>query len=148
MTRPYITLVLVLCSLAAVAQSSADEKAIRDLDKQWAQGAVQKNLDKVVAPYAADASMLPPNAPIATGAQQIHATWQHFLSDPNIVSVNFGPNKIVVSKTGDMAYDIGWTEIKMKSGGQTVSEKGKYVVAWRKIDGKWKAEADIFNADK
>ena len=69
-----ICLVLVLCSVAAVAQSSADEKAIRDLDKQWAQAAMQKNLDKVVAPYAADGSLLPPNAPIATGSQQIRAT--------------------------------------------------------------------------
>lgn len=143
-----VMLLLLICSIGAIAQSSADEKAIRELDKQWAQAAMQKNIDKVVAPYAADASMFPPNAPIATGTQQIRATWQHFLTDPNIVSVNFGPNKIVVSKGGDMAYDVGWTEIKMKSGGQTVSEKGKYVVAWRKIDGKWKAEADIFNADK
>lgn len=142
-----IMLLLLIGSVAAVAQSSTAEKAIRDLDKQWAQAAMQKNLDKVVAPYANDASMLPPNAPIATGAQQIRATWQHLLTDPNIVSVNFGPNKIVISKGGDMAYDVGWTEIKLKLANPP-TQRGKYVVVWRKIGGHWKAEADIFNADR
>ena len=142
--KTYLMMLALFCAVAAFAQSSADEKAIRDIDKQWAQAAMEKNVDKVVAPYAADASMFPPNGPIATGTQQIRATWQHFLSDPSIASVNFGPNKVVVSKGGDMAYDTGWTEIKMKNG----SERGKYVVVWRKIDGKWKAVADIFNSDK
>lgn len=144
--KPAITVLLLLCSVFAIAQSNsnADEKAIREIDKQWAAAAMQKNVEKVTAPYAEDASMFPPGAPIATGMQQIRATWQHFLSDPNIVSVNFGPNTIVVSKGGDMAYDSGWTEIKMKSG----NERGKYVVVWRKVGGKWKAEADIFNADR
>ncbi|MGH9521949.1 MAG: YybH family protein [Terriglobales bacterium] len=138
---------LVLCAVGALAQTSANEKAIRELDKQWAEASMQKNLDKVMAPYADDASMFPPNAPIATGTQQIRATWQHFLSDPNIVSVNFGVNKIVVSRAGDMAYDTGWTEIKMKLANPP-TQRGKYVVVWRKIGGKWKAVADIFNDDK
>jgi uncharacterized protein (TIGR02246 family) len=145
--KTWITMLLVLCSVAAAAQSKADEKAIRALDKQWAQAAMDKNLDKVVAPYAEDASMLPPNAPIATGAQQIRAVWKQFFSDPNIASINFEPTKIVVSKAGDMAYDIGWTEVKLKLGNPSTL-RGKFVVTWRKIAGKWKVEADIFNDDK
>lgn len=141
-----VAVLLLLAATVAVAQtnSSADEKAIRDIDKQWAAAAQKKNLEGAVAPYAESGSLLAPGAPIATGAKQIRDTWQHFLSDPNIESVNFGPTKVEVSKSGDMAYDTGWTEIKTKSG----TDKGKYVVVWRKVGGKWKAVADIFNSDK
>lgn len=138
--------VVVLMFAAAIAMAqSADEKAIRDIDKQWAQAAQQKNVDKTVSFYADDASLFAPGAPIATGPQQIRGVWQHFLSDPNVVSVNFGPNKVEIAKSGDMAYDTGWTEIKMKNGSV---EKGKYVVVWKKVGGKWKPVADIFNSDK
>ena len=35
----------------------------------------------------------------------------------------------------------------MSPGGEPLTDTGKYVVVWRKIDGKWKAAADIFNSD-
>lgn len=138
-----ITAVILLACTAAFAQS-ADEKAIRDLDQQWAQATQQKNAEKAASFYGPEASLFPPGAPVATGSKQIQETWKAFLSDPNIESVNFGPNKIEVAKSGDMAYDTGWTEIKTNSG----SQRGKYVVVWKKTGGKWKAVADIFNEDK
>ena len=139
-----LTAAVILLACAAAFAQSADEKAIRDLDQQWAQATQQKNADKAASFYAADACLFPPGSPVATGTKQIQETWKNFLGDPNIESVNFGPNKIEVAKSGDMAYDTGWTEIKSKSG----TQRGKYVVVWKKIGGKWKAVADIFNEDK
>lgn len=141
------TAALLLVCAATFAQSnqSADEKAIRDIDKQWAAAAMSKDVAKTASFYADDASLFAPGAPIATGKAAITAVWKQFLSDPNVVSVNFGPNKVAVAKSGDMAYDSGWTEIKLKNG---TTEKGKYVVVWKKTAGKWKPVADIFNNDK
>lgn len=139
-----LTAALILLACTAAFAQSADELAIHNLDQQWAHATQQKNAQNAASFYAADASMFPPGSPIATGTKQIQETWKSFLGDPNVVSVNFGPNKIEVSKSGDMAYDTGWTEIKTKSGIQ----RGKYVVVWKKIGGKWKAVADIFNEDK
>ena len=145
--KTLMTAVLLLVCGAVFAQSSQspDEKAIRDIDKQWAAAAMSKDAARTASFYADDASMFPPGAPVANGKQAIAAVWKQFLSDPNIVSVNFGPNKVEIAKSGDMAYDTGWTEIKLKNG---EVEKGKYVVVWKKTGGKWKPVADIFNNDK
>jgi uncharacterized protein (TIGR02246 family) len=146
-----MTVGLVLLSTAAAfAQggSSADERAIRELDRSWSQAAQNKDLDKMVADYTDDASVLPYNEPIVTGKKAIRELWQHMFSLPN-TTVSFGPNKIEVSKSGDMAYDIGWAQIASKDAqGKDTVEKGKYVVVWKKLNGKWKVAADIFNTDK
>ncbi len=133
---------------AAATDRAADEKAIRALDAAWVQAAQAKDADKATAVYADDASMLPAGAPIATGKAQIHAAWAHFMSLPGY-GIDFQPTKIVVSKAGDMAYDMGTTKFTMNDDkGQPMTSVGKYVVTWQKQGGQWKVVADIFNDDK
>lgn len=64
--------------------------------------------------------------------------------------MTFAPTKIDVSRSHDMAYDIGTFELKLNdSQGNSTATVGKYVVAWKKsAQGQWKVEADIFNTDK
>jgi ketosteroid isomerase-like protein len=131
-----------------LAQTSADEKAIQDLDTAWIKAAQDKNVDKAVSYYADNAMMMPPGAPIATTPEQRRAAWQNLLSDPNM-TINFGRTKLEVAKGGDMAYDVGWTEVKTKDAqGATTTQRGKYIVVWKKINGRWKVVADTFNQDK
>jgi hypothetical protein len=50
-----------------------------------------------------------------------------------------------VAASGDIGHTVGTYEVTM--GG--VTEKGKYVTAWKKqTDGSWKVTDDIFNADE
>ena len=138
---------VVLCVASTLAQS-ADEKAIVDLDKAWIKAAQEKNVDKAVSFYADDAVVLPPGAPIATTPQQRRAVWQGLLSDPK-TTIAFGRIRLEVAKSGDLAYDVGWTEMRTTDAqGRTITQRGKYVVVWKKIDGRWKVVADIVNADK
>ncbi|MGZ4815353.1 MAG: YybH family protein, partial [Terriglobales bacterium] len=128
-------------------QSKAEQK-IRDLDKAWSQAAQSKDLDKAVSYYADDASVLPFNAPIATGKDAIHEVWQHLMSLPGF-SLTFAPTKINVAKSGDMAYEIGTFELRTNDPqGNPTTTDGKYVVTWKKINTQWKVEADIFNTNK
>lgn len=140
---------LITCCVSLLAQSNKEEQAIRELDKAWSQAAHDKDLDKTVSYYADDASVLPFSAPIATGKDQIRQLWQHLQSAPGY-ALTFTPNKIDVSKSHDMAYDIGTFELKMNDAqGNPTTAVGKYVVAWKKsAQGQWKVEADIFNTDK
>jgi len=142
-----LILLLVTFTVSVVAQSK-DEKAIRNLDVAWSQAAQSKDLDKTVSFYSEDASVLPFNAPIATGKDAIRETWQHLMSLPGF-SLTFGPTKIDVAKAGDMAYEIGAFELKANDAqGNPSVTLGKYVVVWKKLQGQWKVEADIFNTDK
>jgi hypothetical protein len=51
--------------------------------------------------------------------------------------------KADVAASGDIGHTAGTYEMTM--GGTT--EKGKYVTAWKKVNGAWKVTDDIFNAD-
>ncbi len=143
-----VLLLAVLGSSLAFAKDNADdEQAIRALDTAWSQAAQARDLDKTVSYYADDASMLPPNMAIAIGKDAIRAVWSKLLTMPG--SVTFAPSKIVVAKSGDLAYEIGTFQITVNDAqGKPATSTGKFVVAWQKRAGQWKAVADIFNDDK
>src|ERR1700684_1662878 len=144
-----LMLVAVLVSIPALAKdTSSNENAIRALDAAWSQAAGAKDLDKTVSFYADDASLLPANAPIATGKDAIHAAWSQFMALPGY-SLSFTPSKIVVAKSGDMVYEIGTFQSTLNDAqGKPAASVGKYVVNWQKRGGQWKVVADIFNDDK
>lgn len=126
---------------------AADEKTIRDLDTQWSKAAADKDLDATLSYYSDDASLLPPNAPIATGNHAIRAVWAPILGPD--VSLSWSPSKVEVARSGDLAYLIGVYQMTQKgSQGKPSTENGKLVEVWKKqTDGKWKVVADIFNSD-
>jgi len=125
----------------------ADESAIQDMDAQWSKAAASNDLDGTVSYYGDDASVLPPNAPIATGKQAIRAVWASLLVPG--ASVSWQTSKVEVSSSGDLGYSTGTYQSAAKdSRGNSVVDHGKYVEVWKKqADGKWKAVADIFNSD-
>jgi uncharacterized protein (TIGR02246 family) len=144
-----VGLLLVLFGSTLVqAKGAGDEQAIRDIDTKWSNTAGAKDLDKTVSVYADDASMLPPNAPIATGKDSIRAAWSQLMALPGF-SLSFAPSKVVVSKSRDLAYEIGSFQLTVNDAqGKPATSVGKFVVAWQKRDGQWKVVADIFNDDK
>jgi ketosteroid isomerase-like protein len=124
-----------------------DESQILLIDKAWSRAAETKDLDGAIAPYAADGSILPFNAPMATGKTAIRQVWAALMSKPGY-SLAFSPGKISVSASGDMAWEIGTFELKLNdAGGVSKSMPGKYVVTWKKVDGDWRVAADIFNTN-
>jgi len=136
-------------SLAQKANPNPDEQAIRKLDKDWSAAAQSKDVAKTISFYADDASALPFNAPIASGKDQLRELWTHLTSMPGF-SLTFGPTKIEVAKSGDLAYDVGTFELKANDAqGNATTQIGKYVVVWKKqSDKQWKAILDMFSTDK
>jgi ketosteroid isomerase-like protein len=130
------------------ADPSADEAAIRKIDLAWSHAGETKNLDAFVAPYASDGSVLPFNAPIATGTAAIRQVWSGLMSKPGF-SLRFAPTEIVVAKSHDLAWELGTFALKLDDAqGNSTTILGKYVVTWRKVGKTWKVAADIFNTDK
>ena len=138
---------VLLSSLATpVSAQSQDEQAIRSLIQQWVKLVAAKNADAVAELYAPDAAIMPPNAPLAEGREAIAATWRSMMQAPGF-QLTFAPTRIEVSKGGDMAMDRGTYRLMTQATSGAVEDRGKYVVVWRKVDGRWKAAADIFNSD-
>ena len=126
---------------------AADEKAIRDADAQWSKTAAARDVEGTVAYYSDDASLLAPNAPIASGKQSIRAAWAGLLTPDT--SLSWQANKVEVARSGDLAYLVGTYQLTTKDAhGKPVSDNGKFVEVWKKQpDNNWKVVADIFNSD-
>jgi uncharacterized protein (TIGR02246 family) len=126
---------------------AADERAIREIEAQWARTAAANDLDGCVSYYSDDASILPPNAPIVSGKQAIRAVWASVLGPGD--SLSWRVSKVEVSRSGDLAYAMGVYQFTQKDPqGKPVTDHGKTLEVWKKqADGKWKAVADSFSSD-
>jgi uncharacterized protein (TIGR02246 family) len=143
---------LLLAALVApglAAAGSSDEQRLRALDKAWSAAAASKDAARTAAFYAEDGSLLPFNAPIVNGKAKIQETWAALMAKPGF-ALHFEPTRIVVSKSHDMAYDVGTFELTMNDDkGKPATLVGKFLVAWQKQkSGEWKVAADCFNADQ
>lgn len=146
-----LVLILSGCSRQTPADTPAvrdsAEGAVREQDAQWAKTAGANDLDGAVSYYSDSASMLPPNAPIATGKQAIRAVWAGMLSPD--VTVSWEVTKADAARSGELAYVMGTYQITAKTRkGEGMEDRGKLVEVWKKqADGKWKVVTDIFNSD-
>ena len=126
---------------------AAEETTLRALNTQWSKAADSKDLEATVSYYSDDASVFPPNAPLASGKQAIHAIWADLLNSAS--SISWQTDKVEVARSGDIAYLTGMYQTTAKDPhAQPVNDSGKFVEVWKKqADGKWKTVADIFNSD-
>ena len=137
----------LLAGCAAMAcDPKAEEAKIQALNKQWLGAVARGDAAMIGELYAADGSLLPSNSPIATGRENVAAAWKGMLSLPGF-SLNFRPTRIDIAASGDLASDIGTYDLAYDGKDGRVTDKGKYVVVWKKVKGQWRVLADIFNSD-
>lgn len=127
---------------------AADEAAIRAAATEWGKAAAARDLEKTLTFYADDASMFPPNMPIATGAEARRKVWTELLAPPDL-AFSITTTMVEVARSGDIAFETGNFEDSFNDKkGKQMKIVGKYVVVWKKhASGQWKAAADIFNSD-
>lgn len=148
-----VVLAIALASLAAcatppppVADTGADEASFVAGTNAWLDAYNSGDAEKIVAMYALDAVVMPPNAPVCTGRDELRA---YITSDmagskaAGIVLVN-GPS--TTGASGDLGWHQGIYTVKSASG-ETIGS-GSYMEVWRKIDGKWLIVRDIWNSDR
>ncbi len=129
--------------------SAADLKAIKDGEVAWSGDWASKDLDKIVAHYADDASVMAPDSPLMKGKDAIRTGLKPMLADKNL-ALSFTNSSADISKGGDLAYTTGTYSLTVTSEKtkKPVTEKGKYVTVYKKqADGSFKAVVDINNAD-
>jgi ketosteroid isomerase-like protein len=74
-----------------------------------------------------------------TGRDTIIGTWKQLFQTNPIVSYVRKPGQIIIADNGQMAWETGtWTAKNSYSKG------GNYSAMWRKIDGEWKLQAELF----
>jgi ketosteroid isomerase-like protein len=139
---------LVIGAGAALGQVGDKETdAVLSADAAWMKVYHAKDLAKSVAFCDEEASMLPPNAPIATGKDAIAKV---IASDFANGDLTWHANKAGVAHSGDLGYTSGIAELVMKNeSGKTIVDKGKFLTVWKKQkDGSCKVLFDMFSSDQ
>ena len=123
---------------AAVALTAAELDEVKAVETAWAAAMNAKDTAAVFATYSADAKVLPPDAPILTGADG-RAALAGLLGAG---AGDFVLTPVEVYGIGDLAYALGTASYSM--GGAT--HTAKYLEVFRKgADGKWRYVADAFS---
>lgn len=89
--------------------------------------------------YTEDAEVIAPGAPVARGRSAIAAAWQKSI-DSGVKDLTL--DTATVESSSDLACETGIVRLVAKDGG--ISE-GRYVVVWKRTNGKWKLYRDIWN---
>ncbi len=125
---------------------SADEKAIREQDVAWGKAACAKDLDAVVNLYCKDGALAWSGEPAARGIAAIRKYWVQMMKIPGL-SLEFTPERIVVSESGDLASDFGVVKLGQDDPANFTYTvvTAKYLVVWRKEKSGWKVLYDSYN---
>jgi ketosteroid isomerase-like protein len=134
------TIPIALLFCLALPLMAADDvgKMIRANTESFDSAMRASNVDGFMAFYANDAVLMPPNSPAFNGAENIRKFWSGLLSMGK-ADVDLVTDDVITS--GDLAVERGHFELTMP-----FKDSGKYVVVWRKRDGKWQIIDDIFNS--
>jgi ketosteroid isomerase-like protein len=105
-----VSITMTACSGQNASDSRiADEAAIREADAASLRAIAAKQIDAIMSYYDEGASILIPNAPIATGRAEIRKAWEQMFGVPGF---NLAPTtaKVEVARSGDLAYTQGTYE--------------------------------------
>ena len=91
--------------------------------------------------YTTDAKIMMNGLPAIVGRENIQSTL-HGLMGSGVTGISL--TTVDVWGTEDMVTEEG--ELKLYAGDQQV-DQGKYLVLWKKVDGKWHLFRDCFNSD-
>ena len=132
----------------AALLSAADMAAIRAADSSFAAAANAGDVDALVAVYARDASLLPPNLPPQKGHTAIRSFWAGFL---NAYTVKFEIASDTIEGRGDLAYNMGqfrFTAVPKERSNPGVADEGKFLEVLKKqSDGTWKYVVDMYSSN-
>ncbi len=145
MKRLLLVTLLILCAVSfAKAQQSA-RTTIEANIRQFVEAFNKGDAAAVANLYTMDARLLPPNAETVEGRGNIQKFWQGAIT-AGLKMVTLETDHIETQ--GNLAVEVGrYTTTIPAAGGVTITDKGKYVVGWKREGRSWKLAVDIFNSN-
>ena len=123
-------------------KSKAIHDAIVATEKVFMAAYKRGDAPALVALYTKDAEIMPPNTKAVSGAKGLAKLFKSFWDAGDTV---IKLTTVEADGSGDYGYEIGKYALSGKTG--KVSDKGKYIVVWKKVAGRWMLYRDIFNSD-
>jgi uncharacterized protein (TIGR02246 family) len=93
--------------------------------------------------YTEDGTLLPPNSDFITGRENIQTFFQAVI-DGGLKGLNISTLELDIQD--DSAHEMGTYE--MVADGGVVIDNGKFIVIWKRLDGKWLLHRDMINTSR
>ena len=130
------------------ADRAADEAAIKRAGDEFFAAVNAKNAAAAADTYTDDAVYMEAGVPVIAGKEAIRKHLENFVKLPQ-ASMSGGATNIKFSDDGTLAYEEGKFSLGYAdSAGKAVKGDGKYLIVWRKSDGKWKTVSESNSMDK
>lgn len=141
--RGSIVVVAIACFVSA-RSARADEvrDAVEAGNRAFVSAFLRGDSIGVSGLYTVDAQVIAPGSAVAKGRPAIAAFWQKSI-DSGIKDVALETAE--VESDGALAYETG--NVRLVAADGSVS-RARYVVIWKRIDGKWLLHRDIWNASE
>jgi uncharacterized protein (TIGR02246 family) len=125
---------------------AAEEAAIRAQVAAFNAAVAAYDEAGAVAIYAPDAVLMPPNQGRQVGTEFLTAMLTGL--EPLKATFAVTPTAVMVTASGDQALEEGtWQTSLPMADGTKFEDYGKYLVAWKKTNGTWLIQYDIWNSD-
>ncbi len=143
MKRQLLVTLLMICAASVGEAQQSPRTAIETNNKQFTEALNKGDAAAVANMYTTDGRVLPPNGEMVEGRANIQKFWQGAISGGvKMVSLE----TVRVENEGNVVVEIGrYTLTSPGAGGTTTTDKGKYVVVWKREGESWKLAVDIFN---
>lgn len=128
---------LILAAAACAPPTAQDSAEIRAGSAAWAAAVNAGDTETMVALYAEDARILPPNGAAGEGHDAVRAAFGGMVD----AGIGIELSTVEAAAAGDIGHHVG--TYTMSTGGS-----GKFVEVWRRQGDQWKIAADIWNSDQ
>jgi uncharacterized protein (TIGR02246 family) len=116
--------------------------AADEVTAAWAKAFNAADATAVAALYTEDAHSMPPGGPAITGRKEIESYWRQDIGSGGVVT-KLTPNDSIAQ--GDLLHVDGIYEVTATDGTPLV--KGQYQQLWRRGDGEWRVQHEIWRLD-
>ena len=133
---------LVSCTTAPPPDTSAaDSESIRTASSQFADRFNSHDMAALASAYSADARLIPPNFEMIVGRDNIQAWFEQANANLELTITD-------LQVSGDLGYVLGdYVLSSLPEEGESWSDTGNYVEIWKKINGTWMFDLDIWNTN-
>ena len=131
----------------AAPDPAAVRQTIEAANSRFATAFLSGDTATLLATYASDAIVLPPNAKINAGRDAIAKEMAGMLSAMKLTAFALHTQDVIT--TGDYAIETGSYDMTIQpKTGKPVQDVGKYLTVWKKqSDGSYKLIRDMFSSD-
>jgi uncharacterized protein (TIGR02246 family) len=137
-----VILALACFAPATAARSDEVRDAVEAGNRAFISAFLRGDATAVGNLYTEDAQVIAPGSPVAAGRPAIAAFWKRSI-DSGVEDVALETTE--VESAGELAYETGIVRLVASDGTIT---SARYVVVWKRIDGRWLLHRDIWNSSQ